>query len=124
MGHSNLNPNYHRHNSVNGVGNNGNNIMGNGYNVNGMGYSNFKGGNPSHSRTASASSVSMPYSSSYSKSSNSYNHAPRPVKRYRIKPPEDKLIHKNRPLGLFIIILFLFFFMYNKNIYNIFNIFI
>lgn len=119
MSHSNLNPNYHRHNpgSINGVGNNmnmnnANNVMGmnvgNGYNVNGMGYSNFKGGNPTHSRTASASSVSMPYSSGYSKSSANYyssnNFTPRPVKRYRIQPPEDKIIHKTRPLGLYILI--------------------
>jgi len=117
MGHSNLNPNYHRHNpgSINGVGNNNMNInnngnvmgmnVGNGYNINGMVYSTFKGGNPAHSRTASASSVSMPYSSNYSKSSANYyssnNFTPRPVKRYRIQPPEDKIIHKTRPLGYF-----------------------
>jgi len=106
MSHPNLNPNYHRHNpsSINGVGNNmnnGNNGIGNGYNVNGMGYNNFKGGNSAHSRTASANSVSMPYSSNYSKSSNSYNFVPRPVKRYRIQPPEDNLIHQTRSLGYF-----------------------
>jgi len=112
MGHSNLNPNYHRHNqgSINGVGNNmnmnnGNNVMGNGYNVNGLGYNNFKSGNTGHSRTTSANSVSMAYSSNYSKSSNSYNVASRPVKRYRIQPPEDKLIHLTRPLGLYLYII-------------------
>jgi len=118
MGHSNLNPNYHRHNSnsINGVGNNninmnnGNNVMGmnigNGYNVNGMVYPNFKSGNSSHSRTASTSSVSMAYTPGYSKSSNSNyysqnNYSPRPIKRYRIQPNEEMLIHKSRPLGYF-----------------------